>query len=220
MSRASPGGFNDPEELLPMCYKCSNYSSHLRGNRCPTCQEEFVFSFVSFGKWLQTWLVENYAFLYDFYLLSKSTEILPLVQFHPETDIDAAEAERLLLAPPKTRTTTTSNGNQKAGDADANNVPESVDFNFEDIGNGGDGMLPLTLDRIALRAIDPDTVLIARWPAPLRARFYRNLLPELLISICAECLQPFHAEDFELQLLQRGHCPFCRTPAERLLNNY
>lgn len=48
-SRASPGGFNDPEELLPMCYKCSNYSSHLRGNRCPTCQEEFVFSFVSFG---------------------------------------------------------------------------------------------------------------------------------------------------------------------------
>lgn len=49
-SRASPGGFNDPEELLPMCYKCSNYCAHLRGNKCPTCLEEFVFSFVSFGE--------------------------------------------------------------------------------------------------------------------------------------------------------------------------
>lgn len=49
-SRACPGGFNDPEELLPMCYKCSNYSSHLRGNRCPTCQQDYVFSYVSFGK--------------------------------------------------------------------------------------------------------------------------------------------------------------------------
>lgn len=28
-------------------------------------------------------------------------EILPLVQFHPEVDIIDAEAERLLLAPPK-----------------------------------------------------------------------------------------------------------------------
>lgn len=28
-------------------------------------------------------------------------EILPLVQFHPEVDINDAEAERLLLAPPK-----------------------------------------------------------------------------------------------------------------------
>lgn len=79
-------------------------------------------------------------------------------------------------------------------------------------------LLPMTLDRPALRALDPSTVLIARWPAPLRPRFYRNLLPELQISICPECWQAFHAEDFELQLLQRGQCPFCRTPADRLLN--
>lgn len=48
-SKSCPGGFNDPEELLPLCYKCSNYSSHLRGNRCPSCQSDYMFSFVSFG---------------------------------------------------------------------------------------------------------------------------------------------------------------------------
>lgn len=75
-SRACPGGFNDPEELLPMCYKCSNYSPHLHGNRCPNCQQEYVFSYVSF-------------------------EILPLAEFAPEAGISELDAERLLLAPPK-----------------------------------------------------------------------------------------------------------------------
>lgn len=148
------------------------------------------------------------------------TEILPLVQFQPESDIDDAEAERLLLAPPKTHTSATSNGQHRGGDGEVDTiVHDSVDLDVN-FGNGSDGMLPLTLDRTSLRAVDPDSVLIARWPAPLRSRFYRNLLPELQVSICAECLQAFHAEDFELQLLQRGYCPFCRTPADRLMNNF
>lgn len=75
-SRASSTGFNDSEELLPMCYKCSNYSPHLQGNVCPNCRQEFVFSFVSF-------------------------EILPVAEFIPEPDIDQQEVERLLMAPPK-----------------------------------------------------------------------------------------------------------------------
>lgn len=75
-SRASSTGFNDPEELLPMCYKCSNYSSHLQGNQCPNCHQEFVFSYVSF-------------------------EILPLAEFTPEKGISEQEVERLLQAAPK-----------------------------------------------------------------------------------------------------------------------
>lgn len=75
-SRACPGGFNDPEEYLPMCYRCSNYSPHLHGNRCPNCGQEYVFSYVSF-------------------------EILPLSEFVPEEGIADQEAERLLMAPPK-----------------------------------------------------------------------------------------------------------------------
>lgn len=62
-SRSCPGGFNDPEELLPMCYKCSNYSTHLRGNRCPSCQQDYIFSFVSFGKCFQLLLCNQIQFL-------------------------------------------------------------------------------------------------------------------------------------------------------------
>jgi len=49
--------------------------------------------------------------------------------------------------------------------------------------------LPLTLDREALRAIDPRSVIIVKWPQPLRTKYYRNLLPDLQISICPECCQ-------------------------------
>jgi intraflagellar transport protein 122 len=75
-SRGFVGSFSDPEELLPMCYKCSNYSPHLQGNFCPNCNQEFIFSYVSF-------------------------EILPLAEFYPESDVDSADAERLLMAPPR-----------------------------------------------------------------------------------------------------------------------
>lgn len=96
-SRACPGGFSDPEELLPMCYKCSNYSSHLRGNQCPTCQTNYLFSFVSFGEiTIKTIrlrkLTEKDCFV---------AEILPIVEFMPEPDIPGVEVERLLMAPPK-----------------------------------------------------------------------------------------------------------------------
>ncbi|XP_037909163.1 intraflagellar transport protein 122 homolog isoform X2 [Hermetia illucens] len=47
-SKACKQGFNDPEELMPLCYKCSNYSTHMNGNSCPTCQQDYTFSFVSF----------------------------------------------------------------------------------------------------------------------------------------------------------------------------
>lgn len=75
-SRTSLGGFSDPEELLQMCYKCSNFNMHLSGNKCSNCNQKFIFSYVSF-------------------------EILPLVEFYTSQDIPSDEAERLLMAPPK-----------------------------------------------------------------------------------------------------------------------
>ena len=175
-SRSATGGFNDPEELLPMCYKCSNFNMHLSGNQCSNCQQTFVFSYVSF-------------------------EILPLAQFYPETDISKEEAERLLMTPPKP--------NDIAIDPFTETIVQ------DDIGD----LLPLTLNREALRAIDPRNVVLKKWPAPIGTLFFRNLLPELQITICPECIQAFHSEDFEIQVLQKNCCPFCRTPCENLFNN-
>lgn len=99
------------------------------------------------------------------------TEILPLVEFSPEDDIPEQEVERLLLAPPKANVETLDPF-----------VDTMVNEEVSDI-------LPLTLDRDALRALDPTTILIAKWPPPLKIRYYRNLMPEWQISMCPECLQ-------------------------------
>ncbi|KAL9910885.1 intraflagellar transport protein 122 homolog [Glossina fuscipes fuscipes] len=156
-SKACKSGFNDAEELLPLCYKCSNYSQHLNGNSCPTCKQYYIFSFISF-------------------------EILTLVQFYPEIDISDTEAERLLLAPPK--------------------ASEDQDQFNEDVASA----LPLSLDRNALRAIDPNHVLVLKRRNKPSSKFvyYRNILPDLQITYCPECLLVFYAEDFELQVLQKG----------------
>lgn len=128
-------------------------------------------------------------------------EILPLVEFIPEEDIPENEVERLLMAPPKPDAAT------------ADPFAETM------LNDETSDVLPLTLNRDALRALEPTSVLIARWPAPLHRKYYKNLLPELQISICPECLQVFHSEDLELQVLQKNHCPFCRVSSEYLLNN-
>lgn len=99
------------------------------------------------------------------------SEILPLVEFSPEEDIPESEVERLLLAPPKSNTET---------------FDPFVDTMInEEVSD----MLPFMLDRDALRALDPTTVLIAKWKPPLKRKYYRNLLPEWQISMCPECLQ-------------------------------
>ncbi|XP_017129587.1 intraflagellar transport protein 122 homolog [Drosophila elegans] len=171
-SKACKSGFNDPEEILPLCYKCSNYSQHLNSNCCPTCRQDYIFSFVSF-------------------------EILPLVQFYPEVDISDSEAERLLLAPAK-------------------HAEDSDPFN-EDVASA----LPLSLDRNGLRAIDPNHVLILkRRGKNVRNVYYRNILPDLQVTYCPQCLLLFYAEDFELQVLQKGYCPFCHTSSEKLLEDF
>lgn len=127
-------------------------------------------------------------------------EILPLVEFSPEEDIPEPEVERLLMAPPKT--------NAETFDPF---VDTMINEELSDI-------LPFTLDRDALRSLDPTMISIAKWPSPLKTKYYRNLMPEWQISMCSECLQAFHSEDFELQVLQKGFCPFCRASSDTLLS--
>lgn len=93
------------------------------------------------------------------------------MEFSPEDDIPEQEVERLLLAPPKT------------------NIENMDPFVDTMINEEVSDILPLTLDRDALRELDPTTILIAKWPMPLKTRYYRNLMPEWQISMCPECLQ-------------------------------
>ncbi|ODN03325.1 hypothetical protein Ocin01_03324 [Orchesella cincta] len=67
-------------------------------------------------------------------------------------------------------------------------------------------------DKAYLRTLEPTETIVCKWPPPLRYKFYRNLIPEMNISQCQACFQLFHTDDFVLQVLQKGHCPFCRSP--------
>lgn len=67
--------------------------------------------------------------------------------------------------------------------------------------------------------MESSSVFICKWKPPLRYQFYKNLLSELQIVICYSCFKAFHVDDFELQLLQKGHCPFCRAPPENSITN-
>ncbi len=37
-------------------------------------------------------------------------------------------------------------------------------------------------------------------------------MPDVPVTKCESCNRVFHTDDFELQLLQKESCPFCRTP--------
>jgi hypothetical protein len=65
----------------------------------------------------------------------------------------------------------------------------------------------------ALQSMQPGEVIVAKWQSPLRYQYFRNLLPDMSVTKCETCNKMFHTDDYELQLLQKGHCPFCRAPA-------
>ncbi|XP_050311771.1 intraflagellar transport protein 122 homolog [Anthonomus grandis grandis] len=181
-SRARP--FNDPEELLPMCYRCSTYNPLTSSqNCCVNCGQPFVYSFVSF-------------------------EVLPLIEFYVEEGIGDAEAVRLIETPGASE----SEEEQVQDHLELKNFEESDPFVYKTINRDElKQFQPIVLDKEQLLALDMETVLVAKWAEPLRFRFFKNILPELRVAMCESCFKAFHVDDYELQLLQKGFCPFCRV---------
>ncbi|PZC78495.1 hypothetical protein B5X24_HaOG202061, partial [Helicoverpa armigera] len=68
--------------------------------------------------------------------------------------------------------------------------------------------------RGALLQLSPASVVVIQRP-PLSPLLYRNMLPELPATACQHCHNLFYLEDFEIQVVTKGHCPFCRHPAEQ-----
>lgn len=193
--------YHDSEEMLPMCYRCSTYNPLMTStaNCCTNCRQPFVHSFVSF-------------------------EVLPLVEFQLEPGISDEEAVNLIEAPtPVAEETNQTRGwLQSAGDTfqtmQFDDSPAGIKdpftarlMNFENL---GDEFEPVVVSQATLQTMEPSAILICRWPPPLRYQFYRNLLPDLQITLCNSCNKVFHVDDFELQVLQKGHCPFCRSTTQ------
>ncbi|XP_026481419.1 intraflagellar transport protein 122 homolog [Ctenocephalides felis] len=166
--RSIKGGFHDPEDLLPLCYRCSAYSQHLQGSSCSSCKHKFVYSFVSF-------------------------EVLPLVEFFIEDDISDEEAIKLI---------------------ESQNVETSTKDKMTIMGDPFTEVLlqeDLILNRYALQQLDPRYVLIVHNNPPIPTKYYKNMMPGMVITICHSCYCVFHTDDYELQVLQKGFCAFCRV---------
>ncbi|XP_063240162.1 intraflagellar transport protein 122 homolog isoform X2 [Bacillus rossius redtenbacheri] len=202
MVRAKP--YHDSEELLPMCYRCSTYNALMSsaGNCCSNCGQPFVHSFVSF-------------------------EILPLVEFQLEEGISDEEAVRLIDAPAPTSEGSEHGGwKQSVGENyqamqfdDQSSAPDPFTARLMSFETDSEEFVPVVVNRATLEAMEPGSVLICRRPVPLRRQFYRNLLPDLQISLCSSCNKLFHVDDFEMQVLQKGHCPFCRSQSTDNVND-
>ncbi|XP_071171203.1 intraflagellar transport protein 122 homolog isoform X2 [Mytilus galloprovincialis] len=193
--------FQDAEELLPMCYRCSTTNPLLNngGNFCINCRQPFVHSFVSF-------------------------EVLPLVEFVIEEGITDEEAVQILdLSIPKQKKEDKKWHESRMGQAQTLRLGDETDEPEEDdpftaklhsFEQGGTEFKPVRVTRSVLQSLSRSEVYVLKWPKPLRYQFFKSLLPDVTITQCPFCHKLFHTDDFELQYLQKGHCPFCRNSQE------
>lgn len=199
MIRSKP--FHDTEDLLPMCYRCSTTNPLLNnnGNQCINCRQPCVHSFVSF-------------------------EVLPLVEFVLEDGITDEEAVQILdLSIPKQKKEKSNWQEGRMGNAQTLRLgAEPEDDEPDDpftarlmtFDQGDTEFRPVKVNRSVLQTMSRSEVYVLKWNKPLRYRFFRTLLPDVTITKCPLCNKLFHTDDFELQYLQKGHCPFCRGKLE------
>ena len=191
--------FHDREDLMPVCYRCNitNPLLNNHGNECLNCKHPFVFSFVSF-------------------------EVLPLVEFVIDSDISDEEALLLLKMETVVDTGSVQHREYPGRDAqtlvlDEQDMESSKDLFMDrlvSIEHTSTEYAPVTVDREILRSLTYSEVFIRYWPPPLRNQYYKSLMPDLPITSCPSCYQLFHSDDFDLQILRKGSCPFCRAQIE------
>ncbi|NXM73887.1 IF122 protein, partial [Serilophus lunatus] len=188
--------FQDSEELVPLCYRCSTNNPLLNnlGNMCINCRQPFVFS-------------------------ASSYEVLHLVEFYLEDGITDEEAVALIdLEAPRVSKRENKWQEMTSDHAQSLRLDDSTDIIKDDdpftaklsFEQGGPAFRPVVLGRAALQRLSRRDVLVKRWPQPLRWQFYRSLLPDASVTLCPSCFQMFHTEDYELLILQHNCCPFCR----------
>ncbi|CDS40401.1 intraflagellar transport protein 122 [Echinococcus multilocularis] len=185
--RATP--LQDSEDVTIVCYRCSNTTSMLQSdNRCINCKAPFIYSFLSF-------------------------DILPLVEFIPDPELTEEEVAECIRIDSPARREAVPEGlscDDKALDAERDVFAEKlVNFNL-----GSDKYQPVVLDAKSLRAIPSSEIIILDPGYPMRKLFFKNVLPEVGVTCCKSCNKLFQKEDYQVLLLQKHQCPFCRCGAD------
>eukprot|EP01004_Peranema_trichophorum_P002730 NODE_1765_length_1818_cov_66.009440_g1496_i0.p1 GENE.NODE_1765_length_1818_cov_66.009440_g1496_i0~~NODE_1765_length_1818_cov_66.009440_g1496_i0.p1 ORF type:complete len:562 (+),score=141.20 NODE_1765_length_1818_cov_66.009440_g1496_i0:104-1687(+) len=199
--RAKP--FQDKEEMLPICYRCSSTNPLLNNNGdvCANCHAPFVRSFHSFDH-------------------------LPLVEFRMQDPRDDEDALKMIESPNMLQA-----GRKKEGDDDGWNTQSAggtqvltfgamqTDLNMDDPFSrqlmnldiqSSKGYTPVLINLTMLKQFKKEDIFVVKWPGNVvKPKFFRNMIPDVAISMCEECNHFFHEEDFEFECLKKGGCPFC-----------
>ncbi|CAD5218534.1 unnamed protein product [Bursaphelenchus okinawaensis] len=130
----------------------------------------------------------NAPFVYSFLRF----EVLPVLEFQVPEDLSTEEAKELLKAEPPI----------DEGDQHVNRLLSD----YRSKNKSG----ILTLEREDLANLETNLTFVAELPQPIGIKFYLKVIPEIPIAQCEECKKLFHADDFQLSVLQHGVCPVCR----------
>jgi len=191
--------FNDKDELIPVCYRCSSPCPLLSssGDNCSTCGHTFVRSFCSF-------------------------EVLPLVEFALESSIPHEEAMKLIGSAPRDVRTKQDRGVEKGavqtltidGGDDGNDAEDDV-FGQQLLQGIESKTSTITVDRAVLRRMKKHEVFARPWPTGRTGhQYFKSMIPDIPIASCSHCRHFFHQEDFEFHVSQKKSCPFCRAHIE------
>jgi intraflagellar transport protein 122 len=63
------------------------------------------------------------------------------------------------------------------------------------------------------RGVEEEAAVGAAEVAAVAPRFYKNVMPDVQVCQCGGCCHFFTLEDLEFEVLKRGHCPLCHSPA-------
>jgi len=197
--------YSDQDDLLPVCNWCMTTNPLLRSNldSCINCGHPFIRTFLGF-------------------------DILPLVEFQPESDISVEEALKLIALEPNARKENNSDGWREStrGGAEVMSLNEGpmpgdeggTDLFVQKMLDAasyfvpGEPYTPVRIDRETLAELRPEEVYTAnfrRYSPLLPIRFFRSMIPEVAIAVCGSCGNFFHQETWELEFLQNKCCPYC-----------
>mmetsp|Transcript_15563 Transcript_15563/g.27636 ORF Transcript_15563/g.27636 Transcript_15563/m.27636 type:complete len:1297 (+) Transcript_15563:197-4087(+) len=196
--------YSDQDDLLPVCNWCMTTNPLLRSNLdcCINCGHPFIRTFLGF-------------------------DILPLVEFVPEPDISTEEALKLIALEPNARQQNAQDGWREStrGGADVMSLeaPMPGDEGGTDLFVQkmldaasyfvpGEPYEPVKIDRETLAELRPEEIYTSdfrKYSSLLPIRFFRSMIPEVAIAVCASCGNFFHQETWELEFLQNKCCPYC-----------
>jgi len=205
--------YSDREELLDICYRCSATNPLINsasiGDMCVQCAHPFVRSFRSF-------------------------DLLPLVEFMPDVSLTDQEALRLLQSEsardddgmnrgpegklPEQDEEGTGRGTAERwtndDDDDGNTTDAFAKFMLSyEFTQPGQLYEPMIVPASVIKLTSISDVFVVKWKCRGRRwQFFKNIIPDVRITLCQQCNTFFNEEDLEIACLSNGgKCPFCRA---------